>query len=144
MDLQNFEKKLSQMTKPKIRELKHQDVLAQAIINAKDKSVLSWWWLSISLYILVMLLMKSLYMPKSTWLSNVHEWANKERYFALLLFIVFPVLLITINFISIRKIYISLGRSKSFSYLRAAWFNVSMIIISITILIIYFTIILLK
>jgi len=33
------------MTKPEIQGLKHESMLADAITNAKDKSVVSWWWL---------------------------------------------------------------------------------------------------
>ncbi len=59
MEMKNFEDKLFHMTKPEVSQLKHQDMLANAITKAKDKSVLSWWWLSIPLYLITTLLMKS-------------------------------------------------------------------------------------
>ncbi len=137
MEIENFEKKLSQMTKPEVNHLKHQDMLANAIVNAKDKSVISWWWLSIPLYLLAALLMKSFFMPQATWLSNIHELINKERYSSVLFFLVLPILFIIINFISIRKIYFLSGSPKPINFLRAVWHNVLMIIFSILILIIY-------
>ena len=38
MKMKNFENILIQMTKPEVSQLKHQDILANAIIKAKDKS----------------------------------------------------------------------------------------------------------
>ena len=58
--MQNFENKLIQMTKPEVSQLKHQDMLANEITKAKDKSVVSWWWLCIPLYIIATLIMKTI------------------------------------------------------------------------------------
>ena len=68
----NFEEGLVQMTKPEVTKIKHQDMLADAIARSKDTSVLSWWWLSVPGYVIATLLMKSIYMPHSSYLSNVH------------------------------------------------------------------------
>lgn len=135
--MQNFEEKLSQMTKPEVTHLKHQDMLANAIIKAKDKSVISWWWLSIPLYLIATLLMKTIFMPQTTLRLNIHEFASREMYSSVLFFLVLPILFIIINFISIRNIYFLSGSPKSISFLRTGWFNVLMIIFSILILIIY-------
>ena len=135
--MENFEEKLTQMTKPEVTNLKHQDMLANAITKAKDKSVISWWWLSIPLYLIVTLLMKTIFMPQTTLRLNIHDFTSREIYSSILFFIVLPILFIVINFISIRNIYFLSGSQKSISFLRAAWFNVLMIIFSILILIIY-------
>jgi hypothetical protein len=137
MEMENFEEKLTQMTKPEVTNLKHQDMLANAITKAKDKSVISWWWLSIPLYLIVTLLMKTIFMPQTTLRLNIHDFTSREIYSSILFFIVLPILFIVINFISIRNIYFLSGSQKSISFLRAAWFNVLMIIFSILILIIY-------
>jgi len=137
MEMENFEEKLTQMTKPEVTNLKHQDMLANAITKAKDKSVNSWWWLSIPLYLIVTLLMKTIFMPQTTLRLNIHDFTSREIYSSILFFIVLPILFIVINFISIRNIYFLSGSQKSISFLRAAWFNVLMIIFSILILIIY-------
>jgi hypothetical protein len=137
MEMQNFEEKLNQMTKPEIPQLKHQDMLSNAITNAKDKSVLSWWWLSIPLYIIAALLMKSLFMPNTTLISNIHELASKERYTSVLFFFIVPVVFIALNVFSIRKIYFLSGSPKTIMFLVEVWFNVLILILSILILVIY-------
>jgi len=137
MEMKNFEEKLNQITKPKVTYLKHQDMLANAITKAKDKSVISWWWLSIPLYLIAALLMKTIFMPKTTLSLNIHDFTSRETYSSVLFFIFLPIVFIVINFMSIRNIYFLSGSPKSISFLRTAWFNVLMIIFSILILIIY-------
>ncbi len=137
MEMENFEKELLQMTKPEISELKHQDMLEKAILNAKDKSVLSWWWISIPLYILASLLMKTLFMPSTTLASNLQDLTGMAKYSSFLFFIILPVLFIIINFMSIRKIYFLSGSPKSLNFLKAVWFNLLIIIASGIILLIY-------
>jgi len=137
MEMENFEETLTQMTKPEVTHLKHQDMLANAITKAKDKSVISWWWLSIPLYLIATLLMKTIFMPQTTLILNIHDFTSKEIYSSVLFFFVLPIVFIVINFISIRNIYFLSGSPKSISFLRTAWFNVLMIIFSILILIIY-------
>lgn len=135
--MENFEEKLTQMTKPEVTHLKHQDMLASAITKAKDKSVISWWWLSIPLYLIATLLLKTIFMPQTTLILNIHDFTSREIYSSVLFFLVFPIVFIVINFISIRNIYFLSGSPKSICFLRAVWFNVLMIIFSIFILIIY-------
>jgi hypothetical protein len=47
MGKENFGETLSKMQKPEISELKHEELLAGIIMKAKDKSVVSFWWLCI-------------------------------------------------------------------------------------------------
>ena len=137
MEKQNFEKKLTEMEKPEIYPLKHKDMLANAIINAKDKSVVSWWWLSIPLFIIAMLLMKSVYMPGTTLISNIHELASREKYMSLIYFLISPIVLIVVNAFSIRKIYYLTGSPKSMNFLETVWLNILIIALSVLILLIY-------
>ena len=137
MEMKNFEDKLLQMTKPEVCQLKHQDMLANAITNAKDKSVLSWWWLSIPLYLIAALLMKSFFIPSTTLMSNVYNLSSKLKYSSILFFVVLPIVFIVINFMSIRKIYFLLGSQKSINFIQVVWYNVLIIIASILVLIIY-------
>jgi hypothetical protein len=137
MEKQNFEKKLTEMEKPEIYPLKHEDMLANAIINAKDKSVVSWWWLSIPLFIIAMLLMKSVYMPGTTLISNIHELASREKYMSLIYFLISPIVLIVVNAFSIRKIYYLTGSPKSMNFLETVWLNILIIALSVLILLIY-------
>lgn len=135
--MQNFENKLIQMSKPEVSQLKHQDLLANAITKAKDKSVVSWWWLCIPLYIIAALLMKTYFIPGTTLISNIYELTGKERYSSVLLFLILPIVFIIINFISIRRIYLLSGSPKTISFIRAIWYNALIIIFSILVLIIY-------
>ncbi len=137
MEMKKFEETLFQMTKPEVSQLKHQDMLANAITKAKDKSALSWWWLSIPLYILAALLMKSTFMPSTTLLSNLNDLISKQKYASILFFTVLPIVLIGLNVMSIKKIYFLSGSPKSIKFLKVVWFNVLIIIASILILIIY-------
>lgn len=125
------------MTKTEISQFKQQEMLSKAIINAKEKSVVSCWWLSIPLYIIVMLLMKSVYMPHTTLISGLHELAGSDKYSTLFFFIILPVIFIIINFFSIRKIYFLSGSPRTINFLQAIWFNVLIIVFSILILIIF-------
>ena len=134
MEMQNFEDKLIQMTKPVVPKLKHEDMLAKAITNAKDKSVVSWWWLAIPIYLAAMLTMKTIYMPVTTIHSNIRELS---RYTSVLFFVVLPVTFMVVNFASLWKIYFLSGSPTIINLLKTAWHNVLVIILSVLVLIIY-------
>ena len=137
MEKENFEKKLENMTKPEIRALKHEDMLAGAIINAKDKSVVSWWWLSVPAFVILMLMMKSIFMPGTTLISNINEMESTQKYMSIIFFLISPLILIMINALTIKKIYFLSGSPKSIRFLGTIWYNVLIIIFSLLILIIY-------
>jgi hypothetical protein len=137
MDTQNFEEKLKQITKPEIDQLKHQDMLADAITKLKDKSVVSWWWLVIPLYIILTLLMKSIYMPHTTLISNIHEFISRQKFTSALFLLILPVVFILIGSLNIRKIYFLSGNPKSMNFLKTVWLDILMILFSILFLIIY-------
>jgi hypothetical protein len=137
MEKENFEKKLENMTKPEIQGLKHEILLADAIINAKDKSVVSWWWLSVPAFVILMLMMKSIFMPGTTLISNIHEIESTQKYMSIIFFLISPLILIMINALTIKKIYFLSGSPKSIRFLGTIWYNVIIIILSLLILIIY-------
>ncbi len=137
MEITKFKEGLEQMTKPEISQLSHQDILVKALISAKDKSTVSWWWLCVPLYIVAALLMKSFY-THTRLLSNVHEISVHQKYTSLLFFVVVPVVFMIVNLLSIRRIYFLSGSPKIISFLSIIWFNVLMVILSLFILIIYF------
>ena len=137
MNTLNFEKKLIQMTKPEVNQLKHENLLAKAMTNAKDKSVVSWWWLAIPLFIIAMFIIKSVYMPHTTLISNIHEFSKVQKIPSIIFFLILPIVFIFINFFSIQKVYFLAGSPKSFSFLKTIWLNIIMIFFSILILIIY-------
>lgn len=137
MEMQDFEKKLIEMTKPEVKDLKHEELLSDALSKAKDKSVVSWWWLSVPLYIIAALLMKSMYNPHSSLISDIHELTNKEKVFSFLFFLILPIVFILMNILSIRKIHILSGSPISFRFLGTLWYNVLIIFFSILIILIY-------
>jgi hypothetical protein len=137
MEKQNIENKLKEMTKPDIKDLKHENMLANAIINAKDKSVVSWWWLSVPVFIILMLLMKSYFMPGTTVITGIQELAGREKYMSLIFFLISPIILIVVNVFSIRKLYFLSGSPKSLNFLEIVWFNIVIIALSVVILLIY-------
>jgi hypothetical protein len=137
METQNFEDKLIQMTKPEVTDLKHQEMLSEAVLKAKEKSIVSWWWICIPLFIICMLIMKSMFMHGTTLISNLQEYAEKEKYQSFFLFIIMPVGLIIFNLLSIRKVYIFYGSPRETSFLELVWFNVVIIVFSILVLVIY-------
>jgi hypothetical protein len=137
MDIFNFEKKLKEMTKPEVSQLKHEDLLSKTLINAKDRSVVSWWWLSIPLYLIMMFMMKSTYYPGTTLISGIHDMAAKQRFLAVAIFVIVPIVFILINFFTIKKVYYLSGSPTTTNFLKIIWSNLVMIFFAILILIIY-------
>jgi hypothetical protein len=125
------------MTKPEIKPMKPDDILLRAINNAKDKSVVSCWWLSIPLYIVAMLLRKSFYMPGTSLISHIHDLARNEKYIYLIFFLLSPVVLIIANAFSIRKIYSLSENPGSWHFLKKLWFNILIIGLSVALLLLY-------
>jgi hypothetical protein len=136
--MDNFEEILNQMSKPEITSLKHADLLAKAIANNKDKSVVSLWWLLIPLYIIAALVMKGIYMPQSTLRDNLHQLSDKQGYLSLVVFIILPVLLIIINVLTIKRIHFLSGSPKAVEFLKIVRFNIVFILISLLLFIFYF------
>lgn len=133
----NFEMKLTKMSKPEIPHLKHEDMFGNAIVNAKDKSIVSLWWLSVPVFIIMMLVMKSIYMPGTTLISNMSEMEIRNKYISIVFFLVSPIIIIVFNALSIRKIFSLSGNPRSVNFLAAVWINVLAIILSAFVLIIY-------
>jgi len=137
METRKFENKLKEMEKPEIHNLKHEDILSRTIINAKDKSVVSWWWLSVPVFIILMLMMKSTFMPGTTLISNMHELESGQKFISVAFFLISPLILIIINALTIRKIHFLSGSPKSLNFLEAVWFNILIIVVAALIVLIY-------
>jgi hypothetical protein len=119
------------MTKPENKEL------SSLIQNAKDISAVAFWWLAVPAYITVMLMMKSIYMPGTSLISNLKQLATSQQYIYIVFFIVSPLVLILVNILTIRNIYNLSGRPKSLNFLEGIWVNALLIVISALVLIIY-------
>lgn len=138
--MEKFEELLESMPKPQILELKHADMLGKAITTAGNKSAISWWWVSIPLYMIAAIVMKHIFMPGSTFRELFHEMFLKNKYQSPVFFIALPIITIIINFQSILKIYFYAGKPKDLSFLKFGFLNILLIIISFLVLIFFFII----
>ncbi len=136
--MEEFDDILKQMSKPQVSGLKHQEMLSDAITKAKERSVLSWWWISIPLYLIAVLLMKTVFMPGTTFYSNLHAMASGSRFPTILLFLVIPAIIIVVNLVHIRRIYSLTGSPGLATFSRIAWFNLLAVFTAAVIIIIYF------
>jgi hypothetical protein len=134
MATENFEDILENMEKPGVPELKHATMLPGMIAKAKDRSVVSLWWLFVPLYVIAALLMKSFYVPGTSLTSLLHEFAGSKIYTSVLIFYILPVLLIIINIISIRQLYFLYSSLTKTGFLKMAWSQLVIIIVSLLVL----------
>lgn len=125
------------MTKREIPGLKNQNLLAIALTNAKDKSAVSFWWLAVPVFIILMLVIKSIVMPGVNLLSELNMLEEKNYNISLIFFLISPFAFTIFNFLSIRKIYFLSGSPKSLGFLKAAWLNVVIILFCLVIMLIY-------
>lgn len=133
----NFEKMLSGIPKPQVGQLQHADLLAAAIQKTQDRSVLSWWWLSLPLYLIAAFWMKSAFMPGTGFLQQLHEWAARERFFATFLFLLLPFLFLMLSLLGMRKVYFLSGSPNLLHFLRIIWQNLLIIVVSLFVILIY-------
>lgn len=134
MNINEFEDSLTQMTKPEVNQLNHEDMLAKEMIKAKDRSIVSIWWLAPPFYILSMLLMKALFNTEGNFFNYLVELVFFQKYLAVFLFYLIPGILICINGWSIWKIYLIAGRPQSVRFIKSVWFNILIILLAIILL----------
>ncbi len=135
--MENFEKILIHMSKPRVKKLRHQDLLGETLMKAKDRSVVSWWWLSIPVYVIIMLIMKSMYNNGTTLTDSLNELKERDKYFSLFIFIIIPLLLIILNSGIIRKIYLQSWNHNHPGFIKHTWINILVILFSVIMMIIY-------
>ena len=126
------------MSKPEIGELKHADMLAKGITKIKDKSTVSLWWVSIPVYLVAAFLMKSFYTPHLSIASAFHEMFGIKSYIGVLLFLVLPIILIIINLINTKQLFFLYGNSKRTTFFKLIYTEILIIILSLTVILIYF------
>ncbi len=138
MTTNHFEDILENMTKPEIRELKHEAALSKIIMKAKNRSVVSFWWLCIPLYIIVALIMKTYFTPNVSLTSTLHEFTKSRSHAAILLFLVLPLLLIVINLLSIKQLFFLYNTLVKEEFLKKIATQILIILFSLFVLFIYF------
>jgi len=136
-EMQEFEVRLKQVEKPVVHDLRHQDVLAIAVADARSRSVVSWWWLAVSLYSLAALLMKTLFVPQETLTRNLHEFAMRDGWLSIVVFLILPGLSIAVNLPTMMRIYRESGKPRASRLLRITWLNVAVVIVSVVVIFIY-------
>jgi hypothetical protein len=134
----NFENMLSNISGPEIKNLKHEDLLARAIMRNKHKTAVSFWWISIPLYVIAAFVMKSFFLPGASFISNLHGLISKDGYTAILIFIVIPTALIVTNMISLINLYSLSGRQAVRKLLKAGLVNLIFTAVLIILMLIYF------
>ncbi len=129
-----FEEKLTKLTKPEVIRLEHGELLCDALIRARDRSALSWWWLVLPLYVIAALLMKSYFMPGAALTSNLKEWSSDHYWISISFFVAVPVVLMVLNIRTLRQIYRLAGNPKIYEFFRYAWFHILIILLSTSVL----------
>lgn len=112
-------------------------MLENEIINAKDKAVMSIWWLAVPVFVIVTLLMKGFYISGSSLISGINDLADRQSDIFLTFFLISPLLLIIYNAASIIKVRSLTENQKSIDFLGAVWFNILIILLSVIIIIVY-------
>ncbi len=138
MTTEKFADVLSNMTKPEVNELKHEDDLSKVIMKAKARSAVSFWWLCIPLYIIAALIMKSYYAPNGSLIKILHEFTDSKGYTTILLFFILPVLLIVINLLTIKQLYFLYSGLTKAGFLKTIAVPILIIFLSLLVLLIYF------
>ena len=135
--MDDFEEKLKQMTKPEIEDLKHEELIKDAIARAKDKSTVSWWWLSVPLYIIAALLMKTLFVPHATLSSGLHDIEGRSGLLSSVLFLVVPAVFALVNLSTVLNLYREAGKPGIVGFARAVWSSLVAFGLALIIIIIY-------
>lgn len=136
--MDDFEKILEQMSKPEIKHLQHEELLSKIISNAKEYSVLSFWWMSIPVYVIALFIMKTFFMPSSNVLEGLRSFKNDHHLAALLLFFIVPLILCVINLLSIKKLF-QLTENISYTFqLKQVWTNLFFAVLCLAIIFFYF------
>ena len=135
--MNNFEDVLEQLSKPTITNLKHTDLLQKELVRAKDKSMLSVWWLLVPLYLIIMFLMKSFYMPSYSLMKSIDELKATQPFFSILIFIIIPIIFLVINLNSILKIYKLFGQISIKAFIKTTWLNLMLILFFLIIILLY-------
>ena len=100
--MDDFEKMLVNLSKPEVKELSHQHVLADQIIQAKNKHALSFWWLLIPIYVIAMLAMKTFYV-KTSLKEEINSFRTFHPLLAFSFFILGPIIFILFNSFLVRR-----------------------------------------
>jgi hypothetical protein len=101
--MEDFEKMLTEISKPEVKLLKHQDLMADKVVRTKNRNVLSLWWLLVPLYVIATLTMKTFFM-KTSFKHEIGLFKTTNPVLSFMLFLMLPALIIIItSFFSARR-----------------------------------------
>ena len=106
--MEDFEKMLSELSRPVVGELRHQEMLAEELIKQKAKQAVSFWWLLIPIFVLCMFVIKTFYRKTSLSLE-IRAFHEKQPFLAAFLFIAIPILLVGFNSFKAKRNMLSIG-----------------------------------
>ena len=137
MEIKEFEDMITNMPKPELSHLRHQSLLLSALSKAKHKFTLSFWWIAIPLFVIAVTLMESLFFKGTRFYTVFSALQIRHDLAYHLLFLALPLTLIVLNIISLRNYYKIHLSPQKMNFLRFLWPNLSIIIFSILVLIVY-------
>jgi hypothetical protein len=140
--MKEFEQKLSGLSKPEIKKLKHQEMISDQFIQMKRKAALSGWWILLPAYLTAVLAMKSFYFSGSDTFEFLSEFIRQRQFFSFSIFAGLPLLALILNVISIKKISFYSGNGlMSINLLKMISLPLAIIALSLVSLLIYFLLI---
>jgi hypothetical protein len=110
----------------------------KVIESVKSILTLSLWWLCIPVYTIAIQYMKTWFLPRSFFRFNMHDLIMRERPATFFLFLILPVILIIINVFSMLRLFKLTGNYRKLKPFSLIWANALVIIISVTVMCIYF------
>lgn len=125
------------MSKPSVPPLRHAELLPGAIRGAEDRAALSAWWLSIPLFVLAMVGVRTLYGLRGGPFRWLHRIFREQQMLFLALFVIAPLALVVFNIVGMRRIYYLSGDPPFGSFLRMTWKNWVVILLCGGILFVY-------
>ena len=136
--MENWEDNFEKMSKPEMPELLHGQALKNAIERAEEKSVISFWWLLVAVYVIGAFLLKTLYKPGSFFLSSIRAFKGSQVFPAILFFLISPAVVLLFSVRSIKERYFLAGNPRLGSFVRSILVQVFLIFFSLITIVIYF------
>jgi hypothetical protein len=121
MENNKLEERLEQMSKPRLPELKHSELLFTQIISNRERTVVSGWFLSIPLFIVAVLIMKARYFQGEGYLVYLQQFIIQQKLLSVLFFVAIPILILVFMVTGIRKVRYLAGKPRFADFLRLIW-----------------------
>ena len=134
----DFEKILTEMKKPEVLSLKHEELLSKALIHSKRRAAVSFWWLIIPGYIVSAFLMWHYFHPGSSLISALQEAINKQGYVSFLIFVIVPLTVLIVNMIHAKVLFQLYRNENGLTLFNKMALHLLIVMISMIVITIYF------